>query len=62
MKATGTPGTNFKKIIKKRGIKQSWIAKQLGIKSPYLSCMLSGKDNLAEKHRQKLNEILNTNY
>ena len=36
----------LRKIIKKNGIKQSWIAKRLGISAPYLSLILNRKRRL----------------
>ena len=36
----------LRKIIKKNGIKQSWIAEKLGISAPYLSLILNRKRRL----------------
>ena len=36
-------------IIKKKGIKQSWIANRLGISAPYLSLILSKKRRLTKE-------------
>ena len=36
-------------IIKKNGIKQSWIADKLGISAPYLSLILNRKRRLTEE-------------
>ena len=36
-------------IIKKNGIKQSWIAEKLGISASYLSLILSRKRRLTEE-------------
>ena len=39
----------IREIIKENGIKQSWIAKKLGISEPYLSMILNRKRRLTEE-------------
>ena len=36
-------------VIRENGIKQSWIAKKLGISAPYLSLILNRKRRLTEE-------------
>ena len=38
----------LRKIIKENGIKQSWIANELGISASYLSLLLNRKRRLTE--------------
>ena len=38
----------LKDIIRKNGIKQSWVADRLGISPAYLSLILNGKRRLTE--------------
>lgn len=49
---------NYKLLIKNRGLKISWIAKQIGVSQPYLSLALKGERNLSDDHERKLKEIL----
>jgi predicted XRE-type DNA-binding protein len=39
------------------GIKQTWVAEQLGISPSHFSLILKKERELSEKHRIKLNEI-----
>jgi plasmid maintenance system antidote protein VapI len=41
--------TELRGVIKKNGIKQSWIAEKLGISAPYLSLILNRKRRLTEE-------------
>ena len=41
--------TELRGVIKKNGIKQSWIADRLGISAPYLSLILNRKRRLTEE-------------
>ena len=52
----------FQKAIRMSGYRRVWIATQLGITKGHLTNMLSGRDKFLEKHRKKLNEILQTNF
>lgn len=49
---------NYKLQIKNRGLKITWIAKQLGVSQPFLSLALKGERNLTPEHELKLKEIL----
>lgn len=49
---------NYKKQIKNRGLKITWIAKQLGVSQPFLSLALNGDRTLTPAHELKLKEIL----
>ena len=40
----------------------SWVAIQIGISPKYLSLILQKKRTLQQEHRQKINEVLNTNF
>lgn len=44
------------------GIKYKWIASNIGISASHLSKMCKGEKRLTEKMRQKMNELLETNY
>lgn len=48
----------YQKIIKENGLKQTWIAKQLGITDALLSMFFKGKSGMAEDTVFKLNKIL----
>lgn len=45
------------KYISDNGIKQTWVAEQLGISPSHFSLILKKERDLAEKHRIKLNDI-----
>jgi predicted transcriptional regulator len=49
---------NYQKIIKDNGLKQTWIAKQLGITDSLLSMFFKGKSGMAEETVFKLNKII----
>ena len=48
--------------LKSRGITITFVAKQIDIDHRHLAHCLSGIYNLTEKNRQKINELLGTNY
>ena len=48
----------LKEIIKENGIKQSWIAKKLGISAPYLSLILNRKRRLTENMEDNFNLLI----
>jgi len=50
------------KHITANGLKQSWVADQLGISHSHFSLILSKERDLSEKHRTKLNEMWGTDY
>lgn len=45
---------------RKRESSKSWLAEQLGISVGHFSNILSGRMDLTEKNRKKLNELLGT--
>jgi predicted transcriptional regulator len=49
---------NFKQEIKKRGLKQVWIADKLGISTAMMSFYLSKRTPMPENVEQSLKEIL----
>lgn len=62
MEVSKTTLNRFSRAIKKRGLKRKWVAEKLEVSKSHLTNMLSGEDLLLDKHRLKLNEILQTNY
>jgi|TARA_R100001530_G_scaffold121926_1_gene89444 transcriptional regulator with XRE-family HTH domain len=48
----------LREIIKRNGIKQSWIAKKLGISGSYLSMILNRKRRLTEKMKDDFSQLL----
>ena len=48
----------LKEVIRENGIKQSWIAKRLGISAPYLSLILNRKRRLTEKTEDAFNLLI----
>lgn len=56
------PHELFAEAIKVKGLKKTWVARQLEVSDGHLNNMLTGENTLLEKHRIKLNEILQTNY
>ena len=49
----------LKDIIKKNGIKQSWVADRLGISPAYLSLILNGKRRMTEELERDFNLLSN---
>ena len=49
---------DFKKMIKERGLKITWLADNIGISQPLLSMYLSGKVKMPEIVKEKLIELL----
>ena len=45
-------------VIRENGIKQSWIAKKLGISAPYLSLILNRKRRLTEEMENDFSLLL----
>lgn len=56
------PHELFALEIKNKGLKKTWVARQLEVSDGHLNNMLTGVNDLIDKHRIKLNEILQTNY
>jgi len=50
--------TNYKKLIKGKGIKETWIAEKLSIPRTTLANYLSGKSSFPPDIEFKLNKIL----
>lgn len=50
----------FTEIIKDRGLKRVWIAKQIGVSPSHLTNMLKGKDTLNQVYIDALNIVLKT--
>ena len=48
----------LKEVIRENGIKQSWIAKRLGISAPYLSLILNRKRRLTEEMENDFSLLL----
>lgn len=49
---------DYRKIIKKRGLKQRWIAQQLQITDACLSMFFDSKTTISPEKVRKLNSIL----
>lgn len=56
------PFENISKELLIRGISITFIARKLKVHPSHLSRCLCGNANLTEKNRQKINELLGTNY
>ena len=48
----------MKEKIKNKGLKISWIAKQVGISQPLLSMYLNGSRSMPEQIEKKIKEVL----
>ena len=48
----------LREVIKRNGIKQSWIAKKLGISGAYLSMILNRKRRLTEEMENDFSLLL----
>ena len=63
------PLTSEQKIVKhlwENGQKTTWLAGKIGVTVGHLRCVLKGEGNqkrdLTEENRQKINEVLGTDY
>lgn len=45
-----------------RGIKQSWVAGKAGFSQEHLSNILAGRVLLTEENKEKINEVLGTDF
>jgi len=50
---------NLDQILKSRGIKQSWLAKKLGVTRESVNHWVKGKNQPGTKNLKKIAEILN---
>lgn len=48
----------LQKVIKAKGLKQSWIADQMGVTKSLVSQWVRGSINVPEKHVKNLKRIL----
>lgn len=48
----------LKQQINLSGLKQSWIAAQVGISGPHLTMMLNGKAKMGDVVRKKIEKLL----
>lgn len=48
----------LKEEILKRGLRQDWIAKQLGISKAYLCMILNNKRKISEELKRKLEKVI----
>jgi len=49
---------DFNKEIKERGLKKSWVAKQIGISNVLFSYYLTGTRSMPEHVEKKLKDVL----
>ena len=49
---------DLKKKIEKKGLKQVWLAEQIGVSKSLLSLYLSGERNLSEEKEKMLKGLL----
>lgn len=57
-----TPAKLLDLYIEGRGIKAKWIADYLGVTPAYISQIRSGKFPFTDDMREKVNELLETNF
>ena len=50
----------LKGIIRKNGIKQSWVARKLGISSGYLSMLLNSKRRMTKELEHSFDVVIET--
>lgn len=59
---TVSPAKMFDMYLKGHGISYTWVAAYVDFTPTHISQVCGGKASLTENLRQKLNELLNTNY
>jgi len=51
-------GKDYKKLIEEGGLRQSWIAKKIGVTPAMFSFFLNGKRRMRQEYITKLNKVL----
>jgi DNA-binding XRE family transcriptional regulator len=49
----------LKELLKSKGVKQNWLAQQIGVSTVTMSNWVKGKTQPSKKNRLKLSEVLN---
>lgn len=49
----------LKELLKSKGVKQNWLAQQIGVSTVTMSNWVKGKTHPSKKNRLKLSEVLN---
>lgn len=52
----------WKDVLEDRGVKQIWLADRTGISQEHISNILAERVLLTDENRDKINEILGTNF
>lgn len=52
----------WKDVLENRGVKQIWLADRTGISQEHISNILAERVLLTDENRDKINEILGTNF
>lgn len=52
----------FKKLIQSKGVKQKWLAQQIGVSEVTLSNWVQGNYKPTEENLHKIAEVLNIKY
>lgn len=52
---------DYRKIIKSKGLKQCWIADQIGVSKSMLTKVLNGEKNFSPENKSKFNRLLGIN-
>ncbi len=52
----------WKKVLEERGVKQTWVADKTGISPEHISNILADRVLLTEENREKINEVLGTDF
>jgi len=52
----------LKKLIQSKGVKQKWLAEQIGVSEVTMSNWMKGKFKPTEENLRKIGEVLNIEY
>lgn len=52
----------WKEVLEERGVKQTWVAERTGISPEHISNILADRVLLTEENREKINDVLGTDF
>lgn len=61
-KSKKTIPQRWREVLESRGVKQTWLAEKTGISPEHISNILADRVLLTEENKDKINEILGTDF
>lgn len=57
-----TIGQKWKEVLDSRGLKQNWVAEQIGISPEHFSNILADRVLITDENHKKINKFFGTNF